>query len=398
MPRQAPELSALVVSRLILPGRYRVGGVSGLCLQVSSASSRCWIFRTSLGGRRSDLGLGSYPGVTLASARTSARECMDKMRRGIDPMAEREAARTALIAARAPLLTFGRATEQYLDDHEGSWKNAKHYAQWVNTLKKYALPLLEAMPVKDISTPHILQVLEPIWRSKTETASRVRGRLESILDWCAVRGYREGANPARWQGHLDQLLPAPAKVAKVEHHEAMDYRQIARFLLDLHRMEGTGAKALEFCVLTAARSGEVRGASWGEIDRASGVWIIPAARMKAEKEHRIPLSPGALRVLDSVPRLEGSDLIFPGSKGTPLSDMTLSACLRRMGLTCTVHGFRSTFRDWAGETTAHPREVVEHALAHQLKNKVEAAYARGDLLAKRKILMDAWAAYCEGTL
>jgi integrase len=255
--------------------------------------------------------------------------------------------------------------------------------------------MLGEVHVSDIDTALILGVLEPIWHSKTETASRVRGRVESVLDWATVRGYRNGENPARWKGHLDKLLPARAKVQKVEHHAALPYMEMSAVMRDLQRREGVSARALEFAILTVARSGEVRGAAWNEFDLEAGTWTIPAARMKAKKEHRVPLSSSALAILRELPRIDGNPYVFPAPRGGTLSDMALTAVLRRMGRgDLTQHGFRSTFRDWAGETTAFPREVIEHALAHQLRDKVEAAYQRGDLLRKRANLMEEWSHYC----
>lgn len=250
------------------------------------------------------------------------------------------------------------------------------------------------MQVSDVDLTHVLQILEPIWKDKTETASRLRGRIESVLNWATARGYRTGLNPARWRGHLDNLLPARGKIQKVEHHAALSYKELSGFILALRQQAGMGARALEFAILTAARSGEVRGATWAEIDTDAATWTIPAERMKVGKEHRVPLSDAALALLAALPRMGGTDLIFPNTKGTALSDMTLTAVLRRMERDVTAHGFRSTFRDWAGETTAYPREVIEHALAHQLKDKAEAAYARGSLFDKRRRLMDDWAIYC----
>lgn len=396
MPKKAKELSALEVNRLTAPGLHFAGGVAGLALQVTESGARSWVLRATVGDRRRDIGLGGYPDVTLAGAREAARAARAKIKEGIDPVEESKAKRSALAASQASAITFGEAAAKYIAAHEAGWKNAKHAAQWTSTLGTYAYPTIGKIRVSDIGTAHVIGILEPIWTTKTETASRLRGRIESVLDWATVRGYRKGENPARWKGHLDMILPARAKVQKVEHHAALDYREIGAFMVELATVQGMGARALEFAILTAARSGEVRGATWAEIDEQAGTWIIPAERMKAEREHRIPLNSTALSLLAKLPRIAGTDLIFPNNKEKPsaLSDMTLTAVLRRMGQTVTAHGFRSTFRDWAGETTAYPREVIEHALAHQLKDKAEAAYARGTLFDKRRRLMMDWAKHC----
>lgn len=396
MPKKAKELSALEVNRLTEPGLHFAGGVAGLALQVTESGARSWVLRATVGKRRRDIGLGGYPDVTLAGAREAARAARAKIKEGIDPVEESKAKRSALAASQASAITFGEAAAKYIAANEAGWKSAKHAAQWTSTLETYAFPTIGKIRVSDIETAHVIGILEPIWTTKTETASRLRGRIESVLDWATVRGYRKGENPARWKGHLDMILPARAKVQKVEHHAALDYREVGTFMAELAKVEGMGARALEFAILTAARSGEVRGATWAEIDEKAGIWTIPAGRMKAEKEHRIPLASTALALLAKLPRIAGTDLLFPNSKEKPsaLSDMTLTAVLRRMGESVTAHGFRSTFRDWAGETTAYPREVIEHALAHQLKDKAEAAYARGTLFDKRRRLMADWAKHC----
>ncbi|MDE1547134.1 integrase arm-type DNA-binding domain-containing protein [Dechloromonas agitata] len=410
MARETKEMSALEVGRISAVGYHFVGGVSGLVLQVSKSGTKSWLLRVLVGGKRREIGLGGFPDVTLAGARDAARATKAKIKAGIDPVAERLAARSALAAAVASSLTFKQAAEKYIEANEAGWKNPKHAAQWTSTLETYAYPTIGNLQLSHIDTSHVVGILEAIWNTKTETASRLRGRIESVLDWAKVRGYRKGENPARWKGHLDHILPARNKVQKVRHHAALDYRDIGAFLAALKAVDGMGARALEFAILCASRSNEVRGATWGEIDQKSGVWVIPAERMKAEREHRVPLSPASLAVLESLPRMAGTDLIFPNAKNDVLSDMTLTAVIRRMneastkdggdgwndsaGKVITAHGFRSTFRDWAGETTAYPREVIEHALAHQLKDKAEAAYQRGDLLDKRRRLMADWAKYC----
>jgi integrase len=396
MPKKAKELSAIEVSRLTAPGLHFVGSVSGLALQVTGSGARSWILRATVGTRRRDIGLGGFPDVTLAGAKESARIARAKIKEGIDPVEESKAKRSALEAIQASAITFGEAAAKFIAAHESGWKNAKHAGQWTATLETYAFPTIGKIRVSEIETAHVITILESIWTTKTETASRLRGRIESVLDWATVRGYRKGENPARWRGHLDKLLPARSKVQKVEHHAALDYRDVGAFMVELRKAEGMGAKALEFAILTAARSGEVRGATWSEIDEQAAVWTIPAERMKAEKEQRVPLSDSAVELLRNLPRIEGTEFVFPNSKEKPtaLSDMTLTAVLRRMDMTVTAHGFRSTFRDWAGETTAYPREVIEHALAHQIRDKAEAAYARGTLFDKRRRLMADWAKYC----
>lgn len=394
MPKKAKELSALAVSRLKEAGRYAVGGVDGLHLRIIG-NSKAWLLRVKIGDRRRDIGLGPYPEVGLADARETARLYRKKVREGVDPLQERQQARAALRIERAKSKTFRDCADAYIEAHKAGWKNVKHAKQWGSTLETYAYPKFGSLPVASVDTALVQDVLRPIWATKTETASRLRGRIECVLDWAKVNGYRDGENPARWRGHLDKLLPARNKVQKIEHHAALPYAEVGAFVADLRKRDGMAPRALEFAILTAARSGEVRGAKWEEVDLVGKVWTIPGERMKAGKEHRVPLSDAAVALLKAVPRVKGSDFVFPAPRGGALSDMALSAVLKRMernGLT--VHGFRSTFRDWAGETTAYPREVIEHALAHQLRDKAEAAYQRGDLLAKRARLMGDWAKYC----
>jgi integrase len=395
MPRKARELSPLEVRRLVEPGRWSVGGVDGLALQVTASGARSWVLRLSLAGRQREMGLGSFPSVTLAEAREKARANRALVQSGDDPIARRTAAISAAAAERSRQQTFAKTAEAYIAQHEATWKSAKHAAQWAATLEKYAIPVLGALHVRDITPAHVIRAIEPIWATKTETASRVRSRIELVLDYAGARGLREGPNPARWRGNLDAALPKASKVAKVEHHAAVPVAEAPAFMHSLGKQQGVGARALEFVILTAARSGEVRGATWGEIDLDAGLWTVPAQRMKGGREHRVPLSPTALDLLRSVrPEQPKADaIIFPGTKG-PLSDMSLTAVMRRMKVAATVHGFRSTFRDWVSECTTFASEVAEAALAHALGDKVEAAYRRGDLLSKRRELMEAWAQYC----
>lgn len=395
MARKATELSALAVKGLRQPGLHFVGGVSGLALQVLPTGGRSWILRVSVGGRRRDMGLGGYPDVPLADAREAARRARELIREGVDPIEKAQAARRGLKANAAKTLTFREAARAYIAAQEAGWKNAKHRAQWTRSLETYAFPVLGDLPVTEIEVAHVHKVLEPIWGTKTETASRLRGRIELVLDWSQARGYRDGLNPARWRGHLDKIFPRRTKVAKTVHHKALPASEMYAFMHSLRDVEGMGARALEFAILTAARSGEVRGARWSEIDLAGKIWVIPADRMKSGRDHRAPLSAIALSLLDALPRFSDSDLVFPSNRGGQLSDMTLSAVLRRMKTPAVPHGFRSTFRDWASEATNYPSEVAEMALAHTVASKVEAAYRRGDLLAKRRQLAEDWAAFCD---
>ena len=394
MARKAKELSALEVGRLTSSGHHAVGGVAGLYLYVVDSGERSWVLRTKVGSKRLHMGLGGFPEVQLAKAKEKARAAKEQITQGIDPIAQRIAIASSLKAQQATEITFEKAAQAYIEAHGESWKSPKHRAQWSATLMTYAYPHFGNLLVKDIVQEHVLKALEPIWKTKTETATRLRGRIESILDWATVRKYRTGDNPARWKGHLDKLLPAPGKIQKVEHHKALPASQMPAFVKDLRTREGLAARALEFAILCASRSGEVRGAQWAEIDMDQATWVIPAERMKAGKEHRVPLSVQALKLLKSIPKSEAGDWVFTSSTGKPLSDMALTTVLRRMKVDAVPHGFRSTFRDWAGEMTNHPRDVAEQALAHTLENKVEAAYRRGDALEKRRLMMQEWADYC----
>lgn len=400
MPRLVEKLTPLAIRKKTKPGYY--GDGAGLWLQISSAGTKSWIFRFTLAGRQREMGLGPLHTVTLAEAREIAKSCRQLLLDGKDPIDARRAVRQTEALERAKKMTFDQCAEAYIEAHRTGWKNEKHAQQWENTLATYASPLIGKLPVAEVDTALIVKVLTQkvdggkvsFWEGKTETATRLRGRLERILDWATVSRYREGDNPARWRGHLDKLLANPNKIAKVDHHAALPWREAGSFMAELRSQQGIAARALEFAVLTAARSGEVRGATWSEIDLSASLWIVPGERMKMGKEHRVPLSPAAIALLKTLPRL--GEQVFPGAKeNSALSDMSLSAVLRRMKRgDITVHGFRSTFRDWCAESTNFAREVCEHALAHSLPDKVEAAYQRGDLLEKRAQLMNAWASFC----
>ena len=392
MPKLARELQALTVSRLTAPGLHFVGGVQGLAQQVMGGS-RAWLLRATIAGKRRDMGLGAYPEVTLAQARDKAREARELIRQGVDPIQRQQAAQSAMRAAVAEALTFKDCAEKYIKAHQAGWKNAKHAQQWQNTLSQHAYPVLGDVLIRDVKLPHVLAVLEPIWTTTNETAVRLRGRIELVLDWASARGLRDGANPARWRGHLDKLLVKPSKVNNREHHAALPVGDVGAFMVKLRAADGMGARALEFAIVTAARSGEVRGATWGEFDLAAAVWTVPASRMKAGKEHRVPLSAAAMALLATLPQGGPGDIVFKAQRGGMLSDMTLSAVLRRMGELAVPHGFRSTFRDWAAERTNYPRDVAEMALAHAIGDKVEAAYRRGDLFEKRKLMMADWSTF-----
>lgn len=412
MPKVAKELKAIQIPKLTEPGTHFVGGVAGLALSVTASGARSWVLRYKVGPKRRELGLGSYPGVSLADAREAARKARDQLRAKQDPIEVRRAARSAMAAEVGSALTFDQCADAYIRAHESGWRNAKHAAQWRSTLATYASPIIGPMLVRDVELAHVMRTLEPIWLNKTETASRLRGRIEQVLDWAKVRGYRDGDNPARWRGHLDKLLPRRSRVANPGNHPALDWRTAGEFWCELGKAQGTGAAALRFAILTAARSGEVRGARWSEVDLEAGVWTVPGERMKGGKDHRVALSEAALDLLRALPRFEGVDLLFPGRTLGPISDATMAKVVkglheasvkaggagwidrRQGGKVATPHGIaRSTFRDWAAETTAYPSEMVEMALAHTISNKVEAAYRRGDLFEKRRRLMADWAAF-----
>lgn len=393
----AGKLTARQVEALREPGRY--GDGRGLWLHVGPSGTKSWVLRYSLNKRAREMGLGPVDLVSLAEARQKAHAARRKLLEGIDPLEERDAQRRQAAIEAAKSVTFAEAAARYIAAHESGWRNSKHRQQWRNTLASHAEPVFGPVSVAAIDTSLVLKAIEPIWTEKPETASRLRGRIESVLDWAAARGLREGANPARWKGHLENLLPRRDRLARVSHHKAVPWREVPRVMAMIRGAEGMGARALELAVLTASRSGEVRGARWSEIDLEAREWLVPAERMKAGREHRVPLSGAAMAVLDAViPNAFGPDgLVFPSrTGGRPLSDMTLSAVLRRLGIEGTPHGFRSSFSDWSAETTNYPHEVREMALAHTISNSVERAYRRGDLFGRRRRLMEDWARYCAG--
>lgn len=383
-----------VESLMKKPGLHCVG--DGLYLQVKTENARSWICRFQMAGTRRDMGLGSCEFVTLAEAIDAAHAARRLARAGTDPIENREAVVTSQRIKDAKGITFADAARQFIEIHSPSWKNAKHQYQWRQSLEAFAYPVFGAIPVASVDTALVTKALQPIWLTKGETASRLRTRIERVLDWAKVSGYREGENPARWRGHLENVLPKNPKSKRVEHLAALPFKDISAFMQALKAMEGMAARALEFTILTAARTGEVLGARWEEIDFAEKLWIVPASRMKTGKVHRVPLSPAAHELLRKMEKVKDGPFIFPGARaGKPLSNMAMLQCLRRMGRDdLTAHGFRSSFRDWAAECTTYPREVCEMALAHQIPDAVEAAYRRGELLEKRRALANDWARYC----
>lgn len=405
MARSVNRLTATTAKALRKPGRHADG--NGLFLSIDGDGRRRWVLLFTFGGRRREMGIGSADDVSLAEARRAAEAARALVRQGQDPIEHRRA-----VARDASTPTFGTFCDDFLRDKAGGWRNPKHRQQWAMTLSRardddgelldtgYCLSLRHRR-VDEIDTDDVLAALRPIWGSKSETASRLRGRIEAVLDAAKAAGHRTGDNPAAWRGHLSLLLPKPKKLAR-GHHAAMPFASVPALMERLRERQGVASLALQFAILTAARSGEVRGATWQEVGLDKALWTIPAARMKAGREHRVPLSNQAIEVLRrAAPFRSTSDgddaLVFPGSRrGAPLSDMSLSAVLRRLDLDCTVHGFRSSFRDWCGDATSFPRELAEQALAHVIGSKVEAAYRRGDALAKRRELMSAWAAFLTG--
>jgi len=412
MPKIAKELSPLEVKRLscrvnpsngeVKEVRYPVGGVSGLLLKVTPSGARQWILRATIGNRRPDIGLGPYPEISLAQARDKAREVKEKIRNGIDPLEEKRSLKRSLLAEQISTLTFQKAMEEYIRMKSKEFRNPRQETQWTNSLTTYAIPHLGEMPVREIELPHIKQVLDPIWETKTETANRVRARIENILGWCAIHGYRSNENPAKWQGYLDEVYPSPEKIKKRGHYAALPVDKMPEFMKDLKKRTGIAARALEFLILTAARTNEVigdkrirkAGVTWQEIDLARKVWTVPAERMKSEKVHRVPLTDSVMELLKSMGEGAPGDLIFPGPKGDEPSNNFLTALLKRMDQSVTAHGFRSTFKDWARERTAYADEVSELALAHVNSDATRAAYARSELIDKRRLLMADWETFC----
>jgi integrase len=368
-----------------------------LYLQVRG-QARSWLFRYMMDGQRYEMGIGPARKVIIDDARRRADQLNRQVGNGINPMLAKREAKAERKLETVKRITFRECADGYIVAHRETWRSAKHRNQWDATLATYVLPVFGGRPVDEVDTELVMKVVEPIWSAKPETANRVRGRIESILDWAKARGYRNGENPARWRGHLSNLLPKRSKVRAVVHHPALPYTEIASFMTELRKREGYAASALEFLILTATRTGEALGARWSEIDLEQRLWTVPASRMKAGREHRVPLSGAAVTVLERMWTIRQSDVVFPGiQSGQPLSNMTMIAVLQRMDRAdLTVHGFRSTFRDWAAECTTFERDVIEMALAHVTGNKVETAYRRGDLFDKRRRLMDAWAAYCDG--
>jgi integrase len=392
MAHELNRLTARKVATEKRPGKYADGGL--LYLNVDDSGTKSWCVRYMLAGKRREMGLGGISAVSLADARRKAVAVRALLADGVDPLARRASERAAKKLEAARAMTFDECAAAYIKAHSPSWDNAKHRKQWESTLAAYVTPIFGAVAVSDVDVGMVMKAVQPIWTTKPPTAKRVRGRIESVLDWAKARGYRTGENPARWRGHLSNLLPAPAKIHRPKHHAALPYTEIGAFMAHLKTMNGAAARALEFAILTAARSGEVLGARWPEINFATRVWTVPADRMKARREHRVPLSGAALKVLEQA-KADGGEHLFVGSTAG-LSNSTLFKVLVRMGRTdITPHGFRSAFRDWAAERTNFTREVAEAALAHVFGDATERAYKRGDVLEKRRRLMEAWAQFCE---
>jgi integrase len=395
IPANLPTKGKLTALTVKGPGRAMLGDGGGLWLQ-RKRGGRSWLFRYTLGDRAKEMGLGSLSDVTLAQARARAWVCRNLVKVGIDPI-ERQ---RSLAVVKAPMqpTTFRQAAERYYEAKKAGWRSEKHAIQFPNTMRDYVYPIIGDMPVADVDTDRVLSVLNPIWTKKPETASRVRARIEQVLDWAAARKMRSGENPARWRGHLSALLPERRKLRRVENHPALPFSRMFDFWQALAARESVSAEALRFTILTAARTGEVIGARWGEIDLEARMWVVPAHRMKAHREHRVALSDEALAVLERLRLLKAGDdsFVFPGTGvGKPLSNMAMTMLLRKLGRQdITVHGFRSSFSDWAAESTNYPRDMVEMALAHTVSNKVEAAYRRGDMVERRRLLMRDWAMHC----
>lgn len=395
MPKKVNRLSAVKVASTKKPGLYADG--DGLYLQVTKSGSRSWIFRFKSGRRSRDMGLGSLNTVGLGEAREMAAECRRRRLHGFDPIEARKSERVQVQLEAARSITFDDCRDKFIASHRVAWANDKHRMQWERTLETYVTPVFGTLPVQSVDVAVVTKALEPIWTTKPETAGRIRGRIERILDWAKARGFRQGENPARWRGHLDILLAPRARVRRIRHHAALPYGELPGFLANIRERGAVAARALEFAILTAARTGEVLGARWEEFDLENQVWTVPASRMKAKREHRVPLSPAAIAVVKRLNAIRQNEFVFPGERPhKPLSNMSMLMMLRRIGREdMTVHGFRSTFRDWAAEQTNFSREVAEAALAHVITDRTEAAYRRGDLFEKRRRLMAAWATFCQ---
>jgi integrase len=392
MARASNRLSARGVATEIKPGLHADGG--GLYLQISKSGAKSWLFKFSSAGKTREMGLGSLKTISLAEARRAAETCRKTVYEGMDPIETRRQERASRSANAAQVHTFKECAERLMASKGPEWENLKHANQWRSTLETYAYPVMGQLSVKNIDVGLVLEVLEPIWTTKPETASRVRGRIEAVLDWAGARNWRDGENPARWKGHLDKLL-SKRKKSTVKNLAALPYAKVGSFVKELGAQEGVAALGLEFLILTAARTGEVIGATWEEVDEKNQVWVLPEGRMKAGKEHRVPLSPRAIKIIEQMQSLRQSNYVFPGMRRlSPLSNMAFLALLKRMGHKgITVHGFRSAFRDWVAETTAYPSDVAEMALAHAIPSRVEAAYRRGDLFEKRRLMMRDWEVY-----
>ncbi|MCW2573560.1 MAG: Phage integrase [Frankiales bacterium] len=402
--RETNRLTVKAVESKKKPGHYADGG--GLYLQVSAAGGKSWIFRYTSKAiltrngkpKEAEMGLGSLADVSLSAAREKRNDYRKLLQTGIDPLAAKKQGVADRAIAEARSSTFSECATAYIEAQRPSWKNAKHAEQWTNTIETYCGPIFGALPVQSVDTGLVLQVLGPIWKEKPETASRLRGRIERVIDWAKVRGYRDGENPARWRGHMDKLLPKMEKRKRVKHHPALPFANIADFTKSLRDRDGLAARALELLILTATRTNETVTARWAEFDLEAALWTIPPERMKSHREHRIPLPARAVAILKDLEKSKASEYVFPGKPSKPLSNMALLALLGRMGKDdITVHGFRSTFRDWASERTSYSREVCEMALAHVVSDETEAAYRRSDLFDKRRRLLSDWAKFCEPT-
>jgi integrase len=390
MPKKVKKKSHIEIERITTPGRHAVGGPAGLLLVVKPTGARSWVFRTKVGVKRRSIGLGGYPDVSLSEARRKAKELKEMIQSGVDPVEEKRKARDALIKEQARYMTFEEAARRCHRKKAAELKNDKHIRDWISSLERHVIPTIGNISVSEIGLPEVLAVLKPIWSEKTETASRIRQRIEQILNWATVSGYRTGENPARWAGNISEILPKPSKVSKRVHFKALPYEQMGSFMVELRKRPAMTARALEWIILTACRSAEARGATWDEIDLKNRIWTIPADRMKMDREHRVPLCDDAVKLLKNLPRFEGSNYLFTAARGGMLSDMSISMLCRRMKVDAVPHGFRSTFKDWCTENTSFPNMVSEMALAHAVGNAVEAAYRRGDLFEKRRRLMDSW--------